>query len=451
MGDELKVLTLVPCRWTYPTLEHGIIRKVTCIGLFDALRVFDFPSSPQDISIIIITKVKKGSYKIDVKILEENGCEISSVHESLNSKDDNYYNLDLTFQDIVFNETGIYKIQLIVDGAIIYEYDFEVMKIEMRSYTCEEIKKLNENPETAKLVRIDVTCSKCGRKKYFSKTLDPEKQKVDELPPDDGIYKCICGEETNISDIISKANFYLGRRILSDTFDINLEERRKLATTGFLNAALIMQVTAFEAMMRDYFVLNYKHWFVHLINDDKDIDLKEIKREIIKTLKDMKLKEEFQEEIFLLRKSNYERELDEINAYNKIIKNIVFGDDDDGSNRSTKMISFQQLNGEFGCFWAYKRFLGIDLKKILDKKGNKGNKYTKQLSNNFQIRHRIIHGSSWASIKQNEISPEILQQNEIMIRFIQKYILSEFEKLSGKTKRFEKEFPRNDEAENGRR
>jgi hypothetical protein len=436
MDDRFEVESLIPCRWVYPfNTVDGIDQDYSCIGVFKAFYVFEVPSLPRNFNVLTIINALEGSYNLSMALVDVNGIEILKTDSAkVDHPREGYIVVIFAFNKVIFQNEGEYILKLIVDNEIIQTCSFGVLKLRRSEYSSKDVDCLLRDPETIKNTTIELACE-CGNIKQFEFALDPEKRITEELlPPAGNIHVCEkCGNETNISEAIANAKFYLGSKNIIDTFNRNLTESKKLGSAGFLNAALIMQVTAFEAMMRDHFVLNYKYWFIHLIDDRLDFDsnINVIKKDIIKTTKDMKLKEEFHDGIFLLGKRDYETQLEEIDDYNNVLKKTIFGDDE-GSSKSIKMISFQQLNGDLGCFWAYKRFFGIDLKGILDREGDKGNKYSKQILDNFLIRHRIVHGSPGVNINQNEISPELLKQNEIIITFIRTYLLSELEKTRAK-------------------
>lgn len=212
-----------------------------------------------------------------------------------------------------------------------------------------------------------------------------------------------------------------------------MNEGRILAANGFLNSSLIMQVSAFEAYMRDSFKLSYKNWFIYILDNNKDINenVKIIKHKIINIIDQMRLKNHFYDQIFLLGKYEYESELEKINDYNESLKNILFGANEEEQNTINKYISFQQLKDTFGCFWAYKHFFGLDLKSELDKK-----KYFEDLLRAFKIRHGIIHGSSRIQLHK-ELNQEIIKRNEEIILFIRKLVGEKFKEIDAKRKEFE--------------
>ena len=133
----------------------------------------------------------------------------------------------------------------------------------------------------------------------------------------------------------------------------------------------------------------------------------------------MKLKNQFHDQIFISEIPQYESKLDEVDYYNLVLKMLLFGGDEENQSETNKVISFQQLKGEFGCFWAYNYFFGIDLKIALDKQKDN---YIEHLTNCFQIRHRIIHGSAKVSLFKEEIDSDMLKKNEKIILFIRQNI-----------------------------
>jgi hypothetical protein len=82
--------------------------------------------------------------------------------------------------------------------------------------------------------------------------------------------------------------------------------------------------------------------------------------------------------------------------------------------------NFQQIKKE-GGFWAYRKFLGIDIKNELDKKKEK---YYEHLLKSFEIRHRLIHGSYNREIHIKLVDYQMLQKNDDILQYIRKSVLS---------------------------
>lgn len=435
-NNDIIIKTFIPCKFVYSYGEQGGIPPYnTCVEVFRRLIFFDFPSIPRSIYAFLIMDASKGSYEIGMNIVDETGNKIitETIQEINISKDHTSFDLTHFFRNVIFPKEGEYFFQLIVNNNVIYRYDFMALKMQKKELTPDEVKNILNDPDTIKFISFDLICN-CGLSKKFSLALDPEKQKKEEKLPDENIIKCEgCGNDINIAEYKAHMNFYLGSKDLAGTFNKNLNESRVLAANGFLNSSLIMQVSAFEAYMRDSLKLNFKNWFIHLSDDKKDINenFKNIKNKIIKITDEMRLKDQFYDQIFLLGNYEYKTKLDETDNYNEALKKLIFGDDEEEQN--TVKISFQQLKGNFGCFWAYKHFFGIDLKNELDKQKDK---YIEDLLKNFGIRHRIIHGSSGNPLYE-ELNQDIIKKNEKIILFIKQLIMENFKKIDEKRKEIE--------------
>lgn len=438
IGIEIK--SFIPCKLVYPYGEYeGIPQYHTCVEVFRHLPFFDFPSIPRNILVYLLMDVSKNSYNIGMNIVDDNGNKIIKEKIEKINIPLGYGTVDFTqtFERVVFPKDGKYFFQLIINDKVFYKHDFLALKIQKKEYTPQEIKNILEDPETVKSTFAILECG-CGHKKVFSITLDPKKQKEEEKLPNGNIINCEeCGKEMNIAEVKANMCFFLGTKNLVDVFNRNLNESRILGANGFLNSSLIMQVSAFEAFMRDSFLINHKNWFIYIL--DKELvlnkNINNFKQKILNILTQMKLKEQFIAQIFLLNNQNFKSELDKINYFNDVIKTLISGDDVEDFNKINKFISFQQLKDTFGCFWAYKNFFGIDLKKELDKQRNN---YFEHLLKCFQIRHRIIHGSAKVQLFRKEVDTDLIKKNEEIILFIRESIKKKFNDVKEKRKEFEK-------------
>ena len=436
----MKVKTFIPCMLVHTDEEQGgMPESITCVGVFDVIACFDFPSLPRNFHTFLLIETPKGSYDIGMNIINEKGNIL--IPEKIGKfdipEDHTVVNFNHVFRNVIFPKEGMYFFQLIVDDKVIYKYDFRAVKIQRRDYTSEEVEKILDDPETIKVIRSVLTCG-CGHPKKFSLALDPEKQKEEEKLPDEDVIMCEkCGNEINIAEVKANMRIFLGTKNLMDTFNRNLKESRILAANGFLNSSLIMQVSAFEAYMRDTFMLNYKNWFIHLLDNKNELkqSIKKIQKKVIRITEQMRLKDQFYDQIFIFEKMDCKPELDEIYTYNRALKTLLFGEDEEELNTTNKIISFQQLKGEFGCFWAYKNFLGIEVDEKL--KGQPDSLFD-HLLKSFKIRHRIIHGSSKITIAK-EIDSDLIKETERIILFIREFVQKRMKELGDKREEIEKD------------
>ncbi len=432
--NKITLKTFIPCKLVFPYAEYH-----TCVEVFRNLTFFDFPSLPRNIDIFMLIDASKGSYEIGMNIVDQEGNEIISEKSEGFTVDDNIsVHFIYSFQNVIFPKEGKYFFQLTVNKEVVYKHDFLALKIQKQVYTQSEVEKILKDPETIKFSFATLTCG-CGFSRNFSLSLDPEKQKEEEKLPEENIIQCKkCGKEIYINELKANMSFHLGTKNLADIFNRNLNESRILAINGFLNSSLIMQVSAFEAYMRDTFLLNYKNWFLHLIENKNDLNknIIKIKKEIIKILDQMKIKNQFYDQIFVFGRHNHKSKLDEVDTYNETLKILLFGNDDEENKAgSNKIISFQQLKGEFGSFWAYKIFFGIDLKIALD---SQKDRYNEHLINCFETRHKIIHGSGQLPLNKKEIDSDMIIKNEKIILFIKEIIKERINKFEDIRKETEK-------------
>jgi len=231
--------------------------------------------------------------------------------------------------------------------------------------------------------------------------------------PEENMYKCDnCGKTHEITETKVTMNFLLGSRNIIDTINTNLRESLVLARCGFFNSALAIQVSAFEAFMRDTFESRYKNWFMYLLVDLSS--LQKAKKKIINIVNELGLKDQFFEQLLVFEKEkDFKNYKEEIIYYNEILKALLFGNDEGDQRRILNRISFQQLEKSSGAFWAYKNFFGIELKNELEKQ-KAG--YYEHLKKSFLLRHRIIHAPT--EVLKNEVTPEMLEKNQEIILFI---------------------------------
>jgi len=418
--NEIKIKSIIPCEYMY-TFDKllGIQPANTCVGVSRELVSFDFPSRPKNIYFLALTQIAKSKYRFIGRIVDKDGTQLAIT--ALGEKeipdeipDDFQISLNLVFifKDVIFPIDGLYFFQLIINDIIIYNYDFPVLKAQRPEYSPDKIKCILDDPETIKHSSVELKCN-CGKVKTFSLSLDPGEQKEGEKLPEGDIYVCDdCEQKHNLVDIKSNLKFYLGTKNIVDSINRNLSESRVLARCGFFNYALVIQVSAFEAFMRDSFISRYNSWFMHLLENQSNAQI--AKKEIIKIVKELKLKDEFYEQLIVLGKGEFSSPKEEIIYHNNILKTLLFGETED-SQHAMNRISFQQLKGTLGGFWAYKKFFGFDIKSELDKQKNK---YNEDLQEYFTLRHKIIHASTKFNMNKYEVTSEMLQKNQEIILFI---------------------------------
>jgi hypothetical protein len=436
---NVKVIMLIPCMRIHPYVEKfGSELYNTCIGVFRNLALFDFPSLPRDFHVLGFIEIT-GESSIYMRIVGNTDNILASTDKGairIDSDTKGLINLDFNFKNVVFKERGIHRFQLLSDENIIYEYDFIVSKLQRREYTPREVEEILQDPETIKRSNVTVRCD-CGFSKNFSLDLDPKKQNMLEMLPEENFLICEkCGKEISISpEMKASMVFYLGTKNIVDTISRNLYESRLLAMKGFFNSALIMQVSAFEAFMKDTFVTGYKNWFIYDIDENKEINeqVNFAKNKILTTLGKMKVKSEFLDQILMDAERN-RGNIEEIVVYNSIIKLILFGDEN--QEPIVNKINFQKLQKEMGCFWAYKTFFGINIIDELKNK-QKDYDYLMHLAESFKTRHKIIHNSSEVQLIGSGVNSVVLQRNEEIILLIRKHLIAELLKLDNKRMRLE--------------
>lgn len=418
--NKIVVKSVIPCEYIY-TFDKmlGVQIANTCVGVSREQVFFNFPSQPKSIYFLALTETFKNNYKVIGKIIDEEGKQLAITPPLEQKFPDGLpgdlpiiLNLNFIFRDVIFPKEGLYFFQLIVNDNIVYKYDFPIYRVQRPEYSSEKIKNILDDPETIKHASSELKCN-CGKVKAFSASLDPRQQKEDEKLPDDNIYVCEdCGQNHNLVEIKSNLEFYLGTKNIVDSINRNLSQSRVLARCGFFNYALVIQVSAFEAFMRDSFISRHKSWFMHLLENQSDAQIAKIN--IIKLAKELKVKDELYEKLIILGKAEFSNPKEEIIHYNKIFKNILFGETEDDQHTMNR-ISFQQLKGTLGGFWAYKKFFGIDIKSELDKQKNR---FHEDLLEYFILRHKIIHASPKFNMNRYEVTPEMLQKNHEIILFI---------------------------------
>ena len=431
----MKVITLIPCVEIHPYVEKfGTELYNTCIGVFRKLSFFDFPSLPRNFHVLALVECLEGSYEVYMRVVDNNDNTLASTVKQPIKIDQGikaFVNLNLFFDNVIFNESGPHRFQLLSNDDIIYEYEFLVSKLQRKEYTQKEVEDRLEDPETIKRSNVIVKCE-CGFSKKFSLELDPSKQNLTEKLPEEEVIKCEnCGKDINISpELKASMIFYLGTKNLRDTISRNLYESQLLAMNGFLNSALITQVSAFEAFMRDSFVVGYKNWFIYSMDEKKDLseEISFVKTKMLSILGKMKIKDEFLDKVI---KGNTKggSGIEEILKYNLILKLILFGDEN--QERVVNKINFQQLQKENGCFWAYRIFFGIDIIAEL-KRQQKSYDYLAHLAESFKTRHKIIHNSSEVQLRGSGVDSDVLQKNEEIIVITRKYLVAQLLELDKK-------------------
>ena len=420
LGDTtcISVKSIIPCEYIYPfQKKFGIQIANTCVGISREQLFFGFPSSPQNLYMLALCEVVKGKYAVCGDIIDENGSAISSsitgVYEVQGDFPDDQLiilNLQFIFSNTIFPRPGPYFVRIFANNYIVHCYDFPVFGVNRPEYPSEAIQNILDDPNTIKRSTVDVKCE-CSCLKRFSISLDPKDQIDSERLPEGNTYKCEeCGKDRDITEVKANMIFYLGSKNIIDTINTNLQESRILSKCGFFNSALIIQVSAFEAFMRDTFVSRYENWFMYLLENQSSGQ--NAKKKIIKIVKDLGLKDQFFEQLLLFDKRDSQSGKDEIIYYDNILKLLLFGSDESDQYKMSR-ISFQQLEKSLGTFWAYKHFFAIDIKIELEKQKDG---YYNHLISSFSLRHKIIHAPS--KIIKYEVTPEMLGKNEKIILFI---------------------------------
>lgn len=430
MVKFINIKSVIPCISIHPfIIKYGVQIANTCVGVAREKVFFDFPTNPQDVHVLVITEALKGSYKIRANIVNENFTQIINGKEvEIELGENTLFNLEFHFKNVIFQSEGLYFFKILIDGLIVFSYDFPVLKAQKPQDSPENIKNILDDPETVKKSSITFECE-CGHKRTFSIALDPKEQIDNERIPDNKIYQCEnCKKEHNLKEISSQMKYYLGSKNMIDTINSNLEESRILARSGFYNSALVIQISAFEAFLRDSFVSNYKNWFKHLINEqDGIINTTKAKKEIAKIIKEYGLTDKFYERLILLGRRQFKDDLDELLDYNENLKILLFGDEEEnGENqRIPNIINFQQLKGSTSGLWAYNRFFGISIQNKINQPKKE---YYEHLQKSFRIRHQIIHAPSKLPNRM-VVTPEMLQTNQDIILLIRNFINEELLKI----------------------
>lgn len=303
MNKFIDIISVIPCNSIHPfIIKHGVQMANTCVGVAREKIFFGFPTNPQDIYVLVLAEAQKGSYKIRMNIVNENFLQIIKSDElDIDLAETTILNLIFHFRNVVFFNEGSYFFKILIDGLIVFSYRFPVIRAQKPQDSSENIKDILDDPDTIKKSSIALECE-CGHIRKFSIALDPKEQVENERIPDSKIYKCEnCRKDHDLCDIISQMNFYLGSRNIIDTINTNLRESRILARSGFYNSALVIQISALEAFLRDSFVAGYKSWFKHLIiEQDGIINTNKAKKEILKVVKEYGLTDKFYERLILV-------------------------------------------------------------------------------------------------------------------------------------------------------
>jgi hypothetical protein len=430
MNKSINIKSVIPCISIHPfIIKYGVQIANTCVGVAREKVFFDFPTNPQDVYVLVLTEALKGSYKIRINIVNENFSQIITGEEAeIEFAENTLFNLVFRFKNAIFQNEGLYFFKILIDGLIVFSYDFPVLKVMMPQDSPENTKNILDDPETVKKSSITLECE-CGHRRTFSIALDPKEQIDNERIPENKIYQCEnCKKEHNLNEISSQMRFYLGSKNIIDTINSNLGESRILARSGFYNSALVIQISAFEAFLRDSFVSSYKNWFKYLIDEqDGTINTIRAKKEIAKIIKEYGLTDKFYERLILFGRKQLQNDFDELLDYNENLKILLFGDEEEnGENqRVPNIINFQQLKGSTSGLWAYSRFFGISIQNKLNqpKKG-----YYEHLQKSFKIRHQIIHAPSKLP-NGMVVTPEMLQNNQDIILLIRNFINEELLKI----------------------
>ena len=128
----MKVKTFIPCMLVHTDEEQGgMPESITCVGVFDVIACFDFPSLPRNFHTFLLIETPKGSYDIGMNIIDEK--ENILIPEKIGKfdipEDHTVVNFNHVFINVIFPKEGMYFFQLIVDDKVIYKYDFRAVKI----------------------------------------------------------------------------------------------------------------------------------------------------------------------------------------------------------------------------------------------------------------------------------------------------------------------------------
>lgn len=183
-----------------------------------------------------------------------------------------------------------------------------------------------------------------------------------------------------------------------DAYDRNISKINNIVNNDFLDAAIIMTVSAQEVLFTDLFKEYKPFWFtsktgghINAVTREKTL---EIKREIRAFLRSIKAYDDFLKNYYVYQ--------DQINPDIDSVYETLFT----GNGRSK--LNFQNLHEDYGARKAYKLFFNIDLMEMLDPNEDKSSNKWTDLILFYEERHAIIHKGKSTSFSQDKIK-EVLK------------------------------------------
>jgi hypothetical protein len=190
-------------------------------------------------------------------------------------------------------------------------------------------------------------------------------------------------------------------RIIKD-HNFRISELIKL---GFKEESIILTVTIFEILMKDFFWNSKNDWFHLPSHQFSELSFDEklnIRKKIQKYLKDIHLFDEYLRNLYLYENFSPNSEIECL--YETLHKN-------------ERKINFQNLTNKNGIKNAYLTFLDIDISMSLDPDPKKSIEKWNRLNSLIKERHDIIHKGKKSSLKEDQIL-EILRSIDSIIHSI---------------------------------
>jgi hypothetical protein len=165
----------------------------------------------------------------------------------------------------------------------------------------------------------------------------------------------------------------------------------ELIKLGFKEESVILTVTIFEILMKNFFWKSKDDWFYIPSHQFSELSFDEklnIRKKIQKYLKDIHLFDEYLRNLYLYQNFSPNSEIECL--YETLHKN-------------ERKINFQNLTAKNGVKNAYLTFLDIDISMSLDPDPKKSIEKWARLNSLIKERHEIIHKGKKSSLKEEQI------------------------------------------------
>lgn len=221
-----------------------------------------------------------------------------------------------------------------------------------------------------------------------------------------------------MSEVKNKIQIFKEFEIILNNFDINSKKIPTLLKQGYSNEAIILTVVIFEVLLKDLFKASRGAWIQ--FGQGHDIWKHE-------------LDSSKQEQNKIEARKIVIKYLESLGAYNNFLKNYYLYHDDYPYPETeilyntlfvpSSKINFQNISDEKGARHAYKIFLNIDLRNILDSDKEMSKDKWKKLNELIKQRHKIVHTGSSTTMSPTDII-DVLSALSFMKDSITKTIFS---------------------------